>query len=150
MLEARVTDFEGLRFARRRQYKHTPEELASFDQQITEHRTEVAALKSENKELSAKLKDLQEGLSVPEIDAQLLSLDEAISQAEAEVASLKAQGTVTEAEKAALQQQLHSNQQEERRRHKICREMLDTIADLLEQPTRKVKELVEFQDPLNC
>jgi 26S proteasome regulatory subunit, ATPase 3, interacting protein len=121
-------------------------ELEQLDTQIKELSEDTELLKNEIKDLQMQAKELESSLTLEEIDKQLQDNIKAINQLHQDIDDLNNQGCVSDAMKKDIEDKLKVIQIEEKKRFKVYKNILDGIAEMTDQPVKKVKELIGIEE----
>ena len=121
-------------------------ELEHLDIQIKELSEELEKAKIEIKDLQIQAKELDNSLSLEEIFKQTTEKNGLIQSLENEINQLKIQGCVSEDQRNEVENKLKIAAIEEKKRLKMYQGLLSGIAEMLDEPIKKVKELIGLED----
>ena len=121
-------------------------ELLELESEIKQIEQEVESIKNEVKEMQNQAKELENSLSLEEITQQTKERENSLNEVRAEIAELNKAGCVTEEVRKEVEGKLKLAQVEEKKRLRIWNEVLSGIADMLDEPKKKVKELIGIDE----
>lgn len=121
-------------------------ELLELESEIKQIEQEVDLIKNEVKEMQNQAKELENSLSLEELIEQFKERENSLNEVKAEIAELNKAGCVTEEIRKEVEGKLKSAQLEEKKRLRIWNEVLAGIADMLDEPKKRVKELIGIDE----
>lgn len=117
-------------------------ELEELDTQILELSNELESGKNEVKELQNRMKELKNTLSIEEIDRQLEENRKMWSQLEMEIKEFESAGCVSVEMARDVEGKLKIMQIEEKKRGRVCNELIAGMTEIFDVPVKKMKEMI--------
>lgn len=117
-------------------------ELEELDHKIAELNEELEKARAEVKELQIQAKELENALSLEEIQKQLDNNKNNLKNLEDEIKVIQDAEYVSEDMRKDIEGKLKIVQIEEKKRAKVWTELIGGIAEMLDMPLKKVKEMI--------
>lgn len=121
-------------------------ELIELESEIKDLEKEVEAAKVEVKELQVQAKELENTLSLEEILEQIKERETNLNGLNAEIEELNKAGCVSEELRKEVEGKLRFVQVEEKKRLKIWNEVLAGIAEMIDEPKKRIIELIGIEN----
>lgn len=120
-------------------------ELEELDTQISELNNELESGKNEVKELQNRMKELKNTLSIEEVERQLDENRKVWKQLEMEIMEFESAGCVSVEMARDVEGKLKIMQIEEKKRGRVCNELMAGMAEIFDVPTKKIKEMIGIE-----
>ncbi|OMJ81292.1 hypothetical protein SteCoe_18286 [Stentor coeruleus] len=117
-------------------------ELEELDHKIAELNEELETIRTEVKELQIQTKELENALSLEEIQKQLEDNKNNLQNLDDEIKIIQDAGCVSEDMRKDIEGKLKIVMIEEKKRDKVWTGLLGGIAEMLDMPIKKAKEMI--------